>query len=24
VVAEERDGREQWPWHPPVKTGATF
>jgi 2-keto-4-pentenoate hydratase/2-oxohepta-3-ene-1,7-dioic acid hydratase in catechol pathway len=24
VVAEERDGREAWPWHPPVKTGATF
>jgi 2-keto-4-pentenoate hydratase/2-oxohepta-3-ene-1,7-dioic acid hydratase in catechol pathway len=24
VVAEERNGREAWPWHPPVKTGATF
>jgi acylpyruvate hydrolase len=24
VVAEERDGREEWPWHPPVKTGVTF
>jgi acylpyruvate hydrolase len=24
VVAEERDGREDWPWHPPVKTGVTF
>jgi acylpyruvate hydrolase len=24
VVAEERDGRAAWPWHPPVKTGATF
>ena len=24
VVAEQRDGREEWPWHPPVKTGATF
>jgi 2-keto-4-pentenoate hydratase/2-oxohepta-3-ene-1,7-dioic acid hydratase in catechol pathway len=24
VVAEERNGREEWPWHPPVKTGVTF
>lgn len=24
VVAEELDGRAEWPWHPPVKTGATF
>jgi 2-keto-4-pentenoate hydratase/2-oxohepta-3-ene-1,7-dioic acid hydratase in catechol pathway len=24
VVAEDRDGRAAWPWHPPVKTGATF
>lgn len=24
VVAEERDGRDEWPWHPPVKTGVTF
>jgi 2-keto-4-pentenoate hydratase/2-oxohepta-3-ene-1,7-dioic acid hydratase in catechol pathway len=24
VVAEDRDGSEEWPWHPPVKTGATF
>lgn len=24
VVAEERDGRDAWPWHPPVKTGVTF
>jgi 2-keto-4-pentenoate hydratase/2-oxohepta-3-ene-1,7-dioic acid hydratase in catechol pathway len=24
LVAEERDGREEWPWHPPVKTGVTF
>jgi 2-keto-4-pentenoate hydratase/2-oxohepta-3-ene-1,7-dioic acid hydratase in catechol pathway len=24
IVAEERNGREAWPWHPPVKTGATF
>jgi acylpyruvate hydrolase len=24
VVAEDRNGREAWPWHPPVKTGATF
>ena len=24
VVAENLDGSEEWPWHPPVKTGATF
>jgi acylpyruvate hydrolase len=24
VVAEDRDGLADWPWHPPVKTGATF
>ena len=24
VVVEERDGHEEWPWHPPVKTGVTF
>jgi 2-keto-4-pentenoate hydratase/2-oxohepta-3-ene-1,7-dioic acid hydratase in catechol pathway len=24
VVAEDHNGREAWPWHPPVKTGATF
>ncbi len=25
VVSEERDGRSgSWPWHPPVKEGATF
>jgi 2-keto-4-pentenoate hydratase/2-oxohepta-3-ene-1,7-dioic acid hydratase in catechol pathway len=24
VVAEDLDGNAEWPWHPPVKTGATF
>jgi acylpyruvate hydrolase len=24
VVTEDRDGRAQWPWHPPVKAGAPF
>ena len=24
VIAEERDGNAEWPWHPPIKTGATF
>ncbi len=24
VVAEDGDGLAGWPWHPPVKTGATF
>lgn len=24
VVTEDRDGTASWPWHPPVKTGATF
>ena len=24
VVAEDLDGSAEWPWHPPVKTGATF
>jgi 2-keto-4-pentenoate hydratase/2-oxohepta-3-ene-1,7-dioic acid hydratase in catechol pathway len=24
VVAEVLDGRSEWPWHPPVKAGATF
>jgi acylpyruvate hydrolase len=24
VVAEDRDGGEQWPWNPPVKAEATF
>jgi acylpyruvate hydrolase len=24
VVAEDRDGAAEWPWHPPITTGATF
>jgi acylpyruvate hydrolase len=24
VVDEDPDGSAEWPWHPPVKTGATF
>ena len=24
VVAEDRNGSEEWPWHPPIKAGATF
>jgi 2-keto-4-pentenoate hydratase/2-oxohepta-3-ene-1,7-dioic acid hydratase in catechol pathway len=24
VVAEEPGGGADWPWHPPIKTGATF
>jgi 2-keto-4-pentenoate hydratase/2-oxohepta-3-ene-1,7-dioic acid hydratase in catechol pathway len=24
VVAEDRDGSDEWPWNPPVETTATF
>jgi 2-keto-4-pentenoate hydratase/2-oxohepta-3-ene-1,7-dioic acid hydratase in catechol pathway len=24
VVAEDHNGSDEWPWHPPIKAGATF